>query len=182
MGDFNIDLLKYETEKDSADFLDSVYASFLLPYIRTPSRVTPRSKTLIDNIFSNNIEDGSISGNIITTISDHYAQFLLLQNLNNKSPANSEIYHQDFKTLNKNNLERDLVNTNLDTILEINNGDVDKSFESFITTVNSIIAEHAPLKKISVKERKRRAEPWITKGIITLINNKNKTYRKYCRA
>ena len=182
MGDFNIDLLKYDTEKDSADFLDSVYASFLLPYIRTPSRVTPRSKTLIDNIFSNNIEDGSISGNIITTISDHYAQFLLLQNLNNKSPANSEIYHQDFKTLNKNNLERDLVNTNLDTILEINNGDVDKSFESFITTVNSIIAEHAPLKKISVKERKRRAEPWITKGIITSINNKNKTYRKYCRA
>ena len=29
MGDFNIDLLKYDTEKDSADFLDSMYASFL---------------------------------------------------------------------------------------------------------------------------------------------------------
>ena len=37
MGDFNIDLLKYDTEKDSADFLDSMYASFLLPYISTPS-------------------------------------------------------------------------------------------------------------------------------------------------
>ena len=36
MGDFNIDLLKYDTEKDSADFLDSMYASFLLPYISTP--------------------------------------------------------------------------------------------------------------------------------------------------
>ena len=42
MGDFNIDLLKYDTEKDSADFLDSMYASFLLPYISTPFRVTPR--------------------------------------------------------------------------------------------------------------------------------------------
>ena len=40
MGDFNIDLLKYDTEKDSADFLDSMYASFLLPYIGTPSQVT----------------------------------------------------------------------------------------------------------------------------------------------
>ena len=84
MGDFNIDLLKYDTEKDSADFLDSMYASFLLPYISTPSKVTPHSKTLIDNIFSNNIKDGSILGNIVTTIFDHYAQFLLLQNLNNK--------------------------------------------------------------------------------------------------
>ena len=158
-----------------------MYASFLSPYISTPSRVTPRSETLIDNIFSNNIEDGSISGSIVTTISDHYAQFLLLQNLNNKNPTNCEIYHQDFKKINKNNLERDLVNTNWDEILEVNNGDVEKSFKSFITTVNSIIVEHAPLKKISVKERKLRAKPWITKGILTSINNKNKTYQKYCQ-
>ena len=74
MRNFSIDLLKYDTEKDSADFLDSLYASFLLPYISTPSRVTPHSKILIDNIFSENIEDGSISGNIATAISDYYAQ------------------------------------------------------------------------------------------------------------
>ena len=92
------------------------------------------------------------------------------------------MYHQDFKIFNKNNLERDLVNTNWDAILEINNGDVDKSFESFITTVNSVIAEHAPLKKMSVKERKLKAKPWITKGILTSINNKNKIYQNYCRA
>ena len=103
----------------------------------------------MSNIFSNNIEDGSISGNIVTTISHHYAQFLLLQNLNNKNPTKGEIYHQDFKKLNKNNLERDLVNTNWDAI-EVNNSDVDKSFQSFITT---IILEHAPLKQIYLKER-----------------------------
>ena len=51
MEDFNIDFLKYDTEKDSTNFLDSIYASFLLSYISTTSRVTPRSKTLIDNIF-----------------------------------------------------------------------------------------------------------------------------------
>ena len=128
-----------------------MYASFLSPYISTPSRVTPSSETFIDNIFSNNIEDGSISGSIVTTISDHYAQFLLLQNLNNKNPTNGGIYHQDFKKTNKNNLERDLVNTNWDEILEVNNGDVEKSFKSFITTVNSIITEHAPLKKYLLK-------------------------------
>ena len=63
-----------------------MYASFLVPYISTPSRVTPLSKTLIDNIFSYDIEDGIIlgNGNIVTTISDHYARFLLLQKLNNK--------------------------------------------------------------------------------------------------
>ena len=138
--------MKYDTEKNSADFLDFMYASFLLPYISIPSRATPRSKTLIDNIFSNNIDDGSISRNIVTTIFDHYVQFLLLWNVN-KNSTNSEIYHQDFKKLNKNYLERDLVNRKGGAILEVNNDDVDKSFESFITTVNSIIWGHAPLKQ-----------------------------------
>ena len=77
MGDFNIDLLKYDTNADSTAFLDSMYANFFLPYITAPTRVTTHSKALIDNIFSSNIEDGLISGNIISTISGHFAQFLL---------------------------------------------------------------------------------------------------------
>ena len=131
--------------------LDSMYASFLLPYISTSSRATPRSKALIDNIFFNNIEDSGILGNIVRTISDHYDQVFLLQNLINKNQTKNEIYHQNFKKRNKNNLERNLVNTNWDAILEVNNGDVDKSFESYITTVNSINAEHATLKKYPLK-------------------------------
>ena len=57
MGDFIIDLLKYDTHSDSSDFLHAMYANFLLPYISALSRITPHSKTLIDNIFYNIIED-----------------------------------------------------------------------------------------------------------------------------
>ena len=81
MGDFNIDLLKYDTNADSTSFLDSMYKRFFLPYITTQTRVTTHSNTLIDNMFSNNIEDGLISGNIISTISDHFAQILLQKDI-----------------------------------------------------------------------------------------------------
>ena len=81
MGDFNIDLLKYETSTDSTTRLDSMYTNSLLPYISIPTRVTAYSKTLINNIFSNNIEDGLTSGNITTTITHHYAQFLLKKDI-----------------------------------------------------------------------------------------------------
>ena len=37
------------------------------------SRLTPRSQTLIDNIFSNKTEVKSFSGDIATTMSDLYA-------------------------------------------------------------------------------------------------------------
>ena len=72
MGDFNIDILKYDTNNDSAAFLDMMYENFLLSYVSSPTRITSRSQTLLDNIFSNIIEDEIISENITTTISDHY--------------------------------------------------------------------------------------------------------------
>ena len=43
MGDFNIDLLKYDTSANSTAFLDSLYAKFFLPYITTPTLVTTHS-------------------------------------------------------------------------------------------------------------------------------------------
>ena len=46
----------------------------------------------------------------------------------------------------------------------------------------TITDRHAPLQKMSLKEHKLKLMPWITKGILTSVNNKNKTYRKYCRA
>ena len=35
---------------------------------------------------------------------------------------------------------------------------------------------------MSLKESKLKLKPWLTKGLLTSIDNKNKTYRKYCRA
>ena len=78
MGDFNVNMLQYDKNKDSQEFLDKMHSNFLLPYISSPSRVTPRSQTLIDTISSNKI----IVRSFRTTISEYYAQFLLLENNN----------------------------------------------------------------------------------------------------
>ena len=61
----------------TADFLDQIYATSLLPHITSPTDVSPRSKTLIDYIFSADTNEEVISGNILTSISDHLVQFLL---------------------------------------------------------------------------------------------------------
>ena len=34
---------------------------------------------------------------------------------------------------------------------------------------------------MSNKEKKLQSKPWITKGILTSINAKNRIYRKYCK-
>ena len=77
MGDFNVDLLKYTTDTSTAQFLDQMYSSSLNPQITSPTCISKKSKTLIDNIFSTDSPEEPISENIITSISDHLAQFLL---------------------------------------------------------------------------------------------------------
>ena len=44
MGNFNIDILKYDTNNDSAEFLDMMYEKVLLPYISSPIRAPPDHK------------------------------------------------------------------------------------------------------------------------------------------
>ena len=52
LGDFNINLLNYESHSDTNIFLNSMVSDCLLPYILHPTRVTDHSATVIDNIFS----------------------------------------------------------------------------------------------------------------------------------
>ena len=40
MGDFNVDLVKYDTNTDNTAFLGSMHSNFPLPYISAPVRVT----------------------------------------------------------------------------------------------------------------------------------------------
>ena len=79
MGDFNTDLLQYESHSHTNDFINSMISNSLLPYIHQPARVTEHSATVIDNIFSNITDHETLSGNMTSLIADHFAQFLLIK-------------------------------------------------------------------------------------------------------
>ena len=155
MGDFKIDILKYDTNSDSAIFQDNMYENLPLPYIILPTRVTPRSQTLINNTFSNIIEKDIISGNITTTISDPYMQFVLFKNkTKSKTNIKKAKFARTYKSLNKDLFQYDLRNTKWEEILKVNIGDVDFLFESFLKKFNEILDKHAPYKKLSLQEVK----------------------------
>ena len=57
LGDFNIDILECDSNKNVSDFLDITYSTNLVPSSTSPTRLTSRSQTLIDKIFINIIND-----------------------------------------------------------------------------------------------------------------------------
>ena len=52
LGDFNFDLLKYHSGSETQDVLHSFMSNGLLPTIHQPTRVTTRTATIIDNIYT----------------------------------------------------------------------------------------------------------------------------------
>jgi hypothetical protein len=54
-----------------------MYANSFSPLITLPTRLTSHSATLIDNIFTNNLEKYAFSGLILSDISDHLPVFAI---------------------------------------------------------------------------------------------------------
>ncbi len=89
MGDFNIDLLKSEPCDYTIRFLEQLFdfTSSYVPLALRPTRITQHTATLIDNIFTNDIEtiETSSNGLIFSDISDHLPIFHI---------RNSKTYHE----------------------------------------------------------------------------------------
>ena len=75
MGDFNLNLMNHQSHQQTSEFLDVMYSNMLLPLITRPTRITAHTSTLIDNIFTNHVENSLFSGLLFTDISDHLPIF-----------------------------------------------------------------------------------------------------------
>ena len=139
-GDFNIDLLKSETIAETKDFFDTLTSNLFVSHITLPTRVTNRSQTLIDNIFSNNPEfENCTSGNFTFSISDHLAQFLIVPTSDNRPLKVHNIKVRNTKNYSHAELVADIINIDWLTVLEEDKADPNHSFQRFHEKINEIL-------------------------------------------
>ena len=142
-GDFNLNLIKYTQNRGINQFLEIILSSNFISHINPPTRVTEKSATFIDNIFTNNYKHNCVSGNITTYIFDHLPQFLIIEDL--KQTPSKEILtisFRDYKNFSDDDFKAEL--SELDWSLVTENGEVNLGFETFVRLVNRILYKHAP--------------------------------------
>ena len=97
LGDVSVDLMHYNEDKPTNEFLDSLASNSYLPYIIQSNRHTCHFRTRIDNILSNWILNNIISGNITAIIADHLPQFLISSNRFADLPSSkSSVFEMDW--------------------------------------------------------------------------------------
>ena len=74
-GDVNVDLLRYSCHDATNNCIDQLYSYGLHPLIMRPTRITKESATIIDNIFTNELQRITSNGLIINDLSDNLPIF-----------------------------------------------------------------------------------------------------------
>ena len=102
-GDYNFDLLS-TSHTETFELFDTMMSSFLLPVITLPTKINKEKSTVIDNIFTNQINPEMKSGNLQLAISDHLPSFLIVPKDNqNHPPKKHNLYTRKTKNFDKTN-------------------------------------------------------------------------------
>ena len=160
MGDFNIDLLKYDNHTPSNDFINMMFSYHFQPSILHPTRITDSSSTIIDNIYVNNATESNIfAGNILSLISDHLPRFAVLSE-NAPDFKTSSYFSYDYKAFDEAKFLADY--KEMDTsFLDDGSQDLNGKFDTFLLNLHNLVNKHCPQKKLNKRALKLKNKPWI---------------------
>jgi hypothetical protein len=175
-GDYNINLLNYDNHSQTTDFVEHVFAQSFIPLITRPTHFTADKSTLIDNIIANSANRNSISGILLSDVSDHLPVFHILhENIVNNDIT---VMKKLSRVINENNVNRlcsQLSSENWNFVYGCN--DVNDCFGMFHDRFLDLYNHNLPAKRSKTKI-KTIYKPWITPGIIKSIKKKHKLYKQ----
>lgn len=174
MGDYNVDLLKFDSHNETRDYYDLISSHGFRPLILQPTRITSKSATLIDNIFINSMETFSDGGNITTSISDHFPQFCLLDMFDQKEKTTQIKYGRNYKRFNQDEFKNELMGINWEDLFSDKNSD--ECCNIFYNKITQLLDEMAPIHRLSKKEINLLRLPWITNGLLKSMRNRDRLY------
>ena len=148
-GDFNIDLLKANTNATFSDFFDLVTTHNFIPKITLPTRFSERTATLIDNFlcsFKRNIGK-EFTGIDISALSDHFPYFIFLKVKTKKLPPPKYIEVNRGGEYSVRRLIEDIKIKKLDTLIHTDeNANPDENYKIIIKVIEDSIKNHFPKK------------------------------------
>ena len=174
-GDFNLDLLKMDSDPTVSNFMDTMHTFGLIHTISKPTRITENTFSLIDNIFISNSLQYS-SGILSFDITDHFPIFVVFKNFFDMVETNRYI---KFRLLNENTLNsltNHFSSESFDSIL--NSDDLDFCIEELDKKILTAHNKYCPVltKRITKKDHEK---PWITFRIKRLIKNRQNYFYQY---
>jgi hypothetical protein len=173
--DSNIDLLKLN-QPNARSFLNLIFEKSFLPAITKATRCQSDSKTLIDQILFNKNCVNLNSGTIVSDTSDNFMTFIAPPGRSkNLSPNSASIVSLDYSLHNLNNFKSEL--SRIDWSEVYNKRNVDVAYEEFWNRYKNCHDVCFPLKRVRFNKNIHKKNPFMTFGLLTSRNTKNKLHK-----
>ncbi len=175
MGDFNIDISREDATKN--DFINTLHSFSFSPTINMFTRITHLSKSTIDNMVTNIHNSTLESGVVLSDITDHFPIVLFVNSFHRFALLPGK---KTMKVLNNRTLRQLCENLETKSWNSVYNApDSDTAYDSLIREISESIRITIPEKTVTCKVDEQN--PWLTKGILTSIKQKNKLYKQYIK-
>jgi len=169
VGDFNVDVLKYNSNPQVTEYVDLLFSFGLLQVITKPTRCTQNSATLIDHVITNAVCPNIESIIITSLISDHFP-ILHHCNTSKKISKPTIIKTRNFSDENIGRFNQALQRLDWSAVTECN--DTQISYNYFSDSFLSLYDIYFPLIEKKLNPNFSKIEPWFTQGL--LISRKTK--------
>ena len=178
MGDYNLDLLKCAEHEYTQEFLDTMYANNLIPTITKPTR--PKTRTLIDNIFTNNYQDNQKQerGIIYADLSDHLPIYNISKNINIADNTDCFVWKRKKDRASVQAFINTFSSYDWSELLSVTDGQI--AYDLFHNKLIEGYENHLPMKMIKLNKYKARL-PWLNDTLKEAIKQKNVLYVKQLR-
>ena len=93
----------------------------------------------------------------------------------NKGPK----FGRSYKNFNDDEFGNELKVINWDRLFEERN--IDEQVSIFLGKINGLLDEMAPVRRLTKKEINLKQNPWITRGILKSMRNRDKLYREFVK-
>ena len=171
LGDLNYNyILDENLHKNPINQLENMF--LLTQLIKSPTRITPTSSSLIDVILTSVPDKHVHSGVFQTCFSDHFLTFTIV-NMKKKQNSHKLVKYRDYKSFVPELFLNDVTKcfSNIDEFNEDTNACWLKWKSNFLT----ICDKHAPFK---TRRLKQRSNPWMTKDILNMMYKRNHIHKK----
>ena len=188
LGDININLDSDVNVPHLTDYSHIIQSNAFLSLIDQPTRITSFSQTVIDHILTNDSVSTLIPGVTRYKLADHYPTFCIIFNFNFKYPRKESLFtFRKLASVNQNNFCNGLFSSlsplhDRSTLAcgnDLSPNAFNDHFTQVISAISAVIDKHAPLQKASRRQKRIQRNPWLSKGILTSIKQKQTLYRTH---
>ena len=89
------------------------------------------------------------------------------------------MFRRDFKFFNQDEFQNELTQVDWISLITTQNKSSDQHFQDFFKTLESLVNDHAPLKKLTKKQLTLKSKPWINQHIQRRMNYRDRIFKKY---